>query len=64
PEEIASRLKEREVASLMDQGFTALRNGQREDARKFWQQALELDPGNRRIELNLKKLDQDPSKRF
>ncbi len=63
-QETAARKKEREVAQLMDQGFSALRAGSRDDARKFWQQALELDPGNRRIELNLKKLDQDPNKRY
>jgi len=64
PEEIRAREKEREVASLMDKGFQALRSGNRDEARKFWQQALELDPGNRRVELNLKKLDQDPNKRY
>jgi hypothetical protein len=63
-EDIAARKREREVAALMDQGFNALRGGNREEARKFWKQALELDPGNRRIELNLKKLDQDPNKRY
>jgi len=64
PEEIAQKETERKVAALMDQGFTALRSGDRDAAREFWQQALELDPGNRRIELNLKKLEQDPNKRF
>lgn len=63
-EEVAARKKEREVSQLMDQGFSALRAGNREEARNFWKQALELDPGNRRIELNLKKLDQDPNKRY
>jgi hypothetical protein len=63
-EETAARKKEREVSLLMDQGFSALRAGSRDEARTFWQQALELDPGNRRIELNLKKLDQDPNKRY
>lgn len=63
-EEIAAREREKLVATLMDQGFSALRGGNREEARKFWQQALQIDPGNRRIELNLKKLDQDPNKRF
>jgi hypothetical protein len=64
PEDIRAREKEREVSSLMDKGFQALRGGNRDEARKYWQQALELDPGNRRIELNLKKLDQDNSRRF
>ncbi|HRI70064.1 MAG TPA: tetratricopeptide repeat protein, partial [Polyangium sp.] len=64
PEELAARKKEREVSQLMDQGFSALRAGNRDEARRFWKEALELDPGNRRIELNLKKLDQDPNKRY
>lgn len=63
PQDLAARKRERDVATLMDQGFSALRSGLREEARRFWQQALELDPGNRRIELNLKKLDQDPNRR-
>jgi response regulator of citrate/malate metabolism len=45
-----------EVTRLIDQGFSALRAGQREDARRAWQEALRLDPGNRMLELNLRKL--------
>jgi len=63
-EDVAARKKEREVSQLMDQGFSALRAGNRDEARMHWKKALELDPGNRRIELNLKKLDQDPNKRY
>lgn len=46
-----------EVARLIDEGFEALRQGRRDDARRAWEEALGLDPGNRGIELNLRKLD-------
>ena len=46
-----------EVSRLIDQGFAALRSGKRDEARKFWEDALKLDPTNRMIELNLRKLD-------
>jgi len=46
-----------EVSRLIDQGFVALRAGNRADARKFWEDALKLDPSNRMIELNIRKLD-------
>jgi DNA-binding NarL/FixJ family response regulator len=46
-----------EVANLIDQGFAALRSGKRDDARKFWEEALKLEPTNRMIELNLRKLE-------
>jgi DNA-binding NarL/FixJ family response regulator len=46
-----------EVSRLIDQGFAALRSGKREDARKFWEEALKLEPTNRMIELNLRKLE-------
>jgi len=36
--------------------FSALRAGRRDDARRAWEAALGLDPGNRMIELNLRKL--------
>lgn len=47
-----------EVARLIDAGFAALRAGKRDDARDSWEEALRLDPGNRLIELNLRKLEQ------
>lgn len=46
-----------EVARLLDQGFSALRASNRDEARKHWEDALKLDPSNRMIELNLRKLD-------
>lgn len=45
-----------DVARLIDNGFSALRTGKREDARRAWEEALRLDPSNRMIELNLRKL--------
>lgn len=46
-----------EVARLIDQGFAALRTSNRDEARKHWEDALKLDPSNRMVELNLRKLD-------
>ncbi len=45
------------VARLIDDGFTLLRAGRRDDARKSWEEALRLDPHNRMIVLNLRKLE-------
>ncbi len=45
------------VARLIDQGFAALRAGDKEAARKFWVEARQLEPSNRALELNLKKLE-------
>ena len=45
-----------EVSRLVDEGFQALRAGRREDARRAWEAALGLDPDNRTLELNLRKL--------
>lgn len=48
-----------EVTRLIDEGFNALRGGRRDEARSAWEAALRLDPGNRMIELNLRKLGVD-----
>jgi serine/threonine protein kinase len=45
------------VAELIDQGFTALRKGNRERARQCWEEAWRHDPSNRALELNLRKLN-------
>jgi len=45
------------ASSLVDKGFAALRAGQVEEARKCWLAAKELDPENRSLDLNLKKLE-------
>jgi serine/threonine-protein kinase len=45
------------VASLIDQGFTALRRGERDTARRAWREALEMDPDNRLLASNLRRLD-------
>jgi CheY-like chemotaxis protein len=49
-----------EVARLLDEGFGALRAGRREDARRAWEEALRIDPQNRMLELNLRKLGGAP----
>lgn len=45
------------AASLVDKGFAALRAGKAEEARQCWLAAKELDPDNRSLDLNLKKLE-------
>ena len=44
-------------SSLVDKGFAALRAGKVEEARQCWLAAKELDPENRSLDLNLKKLE-------
>jgi serine/threonine-protein kinase len=46
----------RAVSTLIDEGFDALRVGDHEGAERFWRAALELDPDNRLLVLNLQKL--------
>jgi DNA-binding NarL/FixJ family response regulator len=45
------------ASSLVDKGFAALRAGKVEEARECWLAAKELDPENRSLDLNLKKLE-------
>jgi hypothetical protein len=45
------------ASSLVDRGFAALRAGNVEEARQCWLAAKKLDPENRSLDLNLKKLD-------
>ena len=44
-------------SALVDKGFAALRAGNVEEARQCWLAAKQLDPENRSIDLNLRKLD-------
>ena len=44
-------------SSLVDKGFAALRAGDLDEARQCWLAAKQLDPENRSIDLNLRKLD-------
>ena len=46
----------RAVSTLIDEGFDALRVGDHGGAERFWRAALELDPRNRLLLLNLQKL--------
>jgi len=61
PETEAPLAPSPEVSRLVDEGFQALRAGRREDARRAWEAALGLDPDNRSVELNLRKLGAPPS---
>ena len=45
------------ASSLVDKGFVALRAGDVEEARRCWLAAKQLDPENRSLDLNLKKLE-------
>jgi two-component system, chemotaxis family, chemotaxis protein CheY len=45
------------ASSLVDKGFAALRAGNVEEARQCWLAAKQLDPENRALDLNLKRLD-------
>jgi DNA-binding response OmpR family regulator len=45
------------ASSLVDRGFSALRAGNVDEARQFWLAAKKLDPENRSLDLNLKKLE-------
>jgi hypothetical protein len=43
--------------ALIDQGFAALRAGNSAEAKRYWNEALALDPENRGVQFNLRKLD-------
>jgi CheY-like chemotaxis protein len=45
------------ASSLVDKGFMALRAGNLEEAKQCWMAAKQLDPENRSLDLNLKKLE-------
>ena len=45
------------ASSLVDRGFAALRAGSVDEARQYWLAAKKLDPENRSLDLNLKKLE-------
>jgi serine/threonine-protein kinase len=46
-----------EVNALIDEGFLALRRGEPETARRAWSEALGLDPKNRTLAVNLRRLE-------
>ncbi len=48
--------KSEDAPELTDLGFLALRAGDVEQAKAHWTKALELDPTNRALQFNLKKL--------
>jgi len=54
----------RAVSTLIDEGFDALRAGDREGAARCWRAALGLDPDNRLLQLNLQKLEVLSAKRL
>ncbi len=54
----------RAVSTLIDEGFDALRVGDREGAARCWRAALGLDPDNRLLQLNLHKLEELDAKRL
>ena len=45
------------ISALIDEGFLALKTGDRQSTRRCWREALALDPTNRRLDLNLRKLE-------
>jgi serine/threonine-protein kinase len=45
------------ISALIDEGFLALKTGDRQTTRRCWREALALDPTNRRLDLNLRKLE-------
>jgi DNA-binding response OmpR family regulator len=45
------------ASALVDRGFAALRAGSVDEARQYWLAAKKLDPENRSLDLNLKKLE-------
>ena len=49
------------ASSLVDKGFAALRAGNIDEARECWLAAKQLDPENRSLDLNLKRLEKKVS---
>jgi DNA-binding response OmpR family regulator len=49
------------ASSLVDKGFAALRSGNMDEARECWLAAKQLDPENRSLDLNLKRLEKKAS---
>jgi DNA-binding NarL/FixJ family response regulator len=45
------------ASALVDKGFAALRAGNLDEARQCWQAAKQMDPDNRSLDLNLRKLE-------
>jgi hypothetical protein len=53
----ANKVASANALSLIDLGFAALRAGNRAEARQCWTQAVALEPDNRSLQFNLRKLD-------
>jgi len=49
------------LSELIDQGIHAFTRGQYPDAERCWRAALELDPGNRRVQAYLKQIESVPA---
>lgn len=45
------------LPELIDQGFSHVQQRRYDEARQAWRRALKLDPGNRMLELNLRRLE-------
>jgi hypothetical protein len=56
----ASRDAGTSAEALIDRGFAALRAGNSFEAKRCWTEALALDPDNRSVQFNLRKLDSAP----
>jgi hypothetical protein len=57
PTSVATTAPAATAEDLIDRGFLALRAGDLDEVRRCWHAALDLQPGNRRLQFNLRKLD-------
>jgi DNA-binding NarL/FixJ family response regulator len=48
----------RDIAALIDEGFSAMRDGDYATARLRWERVLELEPDNRTVQSNLRRLEE------
>lgn len=45
------------MGRLIDEGFTYLKDRDLEQAFRVWTEATEIDPGNRMLRMNLRRLE-------